>query len=327
MAKVLVTGGAGFIGHSVVAELLSMGHEVRVADNLSKGLNTELDMGRIDFRQVDLLDMAAAESALEGIEYCFHFAARIGGIGYFHRYPAAILRDNTLMTFNLLDGARKTEAFRKMIYISSSMVFERTAHFPSKEEDIFSSPPPITQYGFSKLVGEYQCRAYNEQYGMKYAIFRPFNAYGPGEAPEDEGGYAHVIPDLVKKMFIDRQYPVKIMGDGSQVRAYTYATDIAYAVSHFGMEQKSDNEDFNVANPAAHTVSDIATRIWAMRDMGKPLHFEYVKSFKDDVQKRVPDASKIRGVFGWEAKVGLDEGLKNTVEWILANYKHKPKNP
>src|SRR3989338_10620215 len=109
------------------------------------------------------------------------------------------------MHSNLLDEARRSEAFKKMIYISSSMVFERTEKFPSREEDIFTSPPPITHYGFSKLIGEFYSTAYKEQYGMKYTIYRPFNAYGPGEVPENEPGIAHVIPDLIKKVRFDGQ--------------------------------------------------------------------------------------------------------------------------
>jgi nucleoside-diphosphate-sugar epimerase len=318
MAKVLVTGGAGFIGSRVVAKLVRDGHEVTVADNLSKGQAKNIDLDKVELVRIDLCDAAATAGVLADFEYCFHFAAKIGGIGYFHKYPAEIIRDNTLMFSNLLDSARKSKSFRKMVYLSSSMVFERTSSFPSKEEDIFTSPPPITHYGFSKLIGEYYCTAFKEQYGMKYTIFRPFNAYGPGEVPENEVGIAHVIPDLIKKVHYDKQYPLELLGDGSQVRAYTYVEDLADAIGTLAFDKRTDNNDFNVANPHAYTVMELAQKIWKMCGDGRPLKTKHLPVFKDDVKKRVPSTRKIEAL-GWKAKVEMEEGLEKTFAWIKAN--------
>jgi len=320
MAKVTVTGGAGFIGHNVVKKLLDDGHEVTVLDNLSKGAVKNLDMDKINFKQVDLCDAKQTNGILDDCEYCFHFAAKIGGIAYFHKYPAEILRDNTLMLSNLLDAAKDSKTFGKMVYISSSMVFERAQSFPSKEEDIFTSPPPITHYGFSKLVGEYYCRAFQEQYGMKYSIFRPFNAYGPGEVPEHEIGIAHVIPDLIRKVYIDKQYPVEILGDGSQIRAYTYVTDLADAIATLTFDPRTDNQDYNVSNPNANTVMELLEKIWKMCGDERELKVRHLPVFKDDVRKRIPSTEKIQSL-GWKPKIGLDEGLRLTFDWIKENVK------
>ena len=317
MPKVLVTGGAGFIGSHVVAELLKMGHDVRVVDDLSKGQVKNIDVNKVEFIQADLTDATQARKVMEGIAYCFHFAAKIGGIGYFHKYPVESLRDNTLMVINLLEAARSQQGFKKVIYISSSMVFERVTSFPSKEDDIFSNPPPITHYGFSKLTGEYLCTAYHKQYGLKYAIFRPFNAYGIGEMPESEVGLAHVIPDLIKKMFIDMQYPVEILGDGEQVRAYTYVTDIAEAIANFGLDNRSDSESFNIANPKTYTVKELAQRIWEIGGEKRELKFKHLPAIEDDVRKRIPDITKITEIFNWKPKVDLEKGLIRTIKWIL----------
>jgi len=316
MAKAVVTGGAGFIGSQVVKSLLEAGHEVTVVDNLSKGDVKNIDVSRVELKRADLCDASQVKGLLSGADYCFHFAAKIGGIGYFHKYPAEIIRDNTLMLSNLLDEGRAS-GLGKMVYISSSMVFESTKKFPSKEEDVFTSPPPITHYGFSKLIGEYYCTAYKEQYGMKYAIFRPFNAYGPGEVPEKEIGIAHVIPDLIKKVYFDGQYPVEILGKGNQVRAYTYVSDIGEAVATLGTDARTDNNDYNVANPQALSVMELLERIWALEPHDKPLKVKKLPSFRDDVQKRIPSAEKIMSL-GWKPKVSLDEGLRRTYEWIKA---------
>ncbi|MEM2963188.1 MAG: NAD-dependent epimerase/dehydratase family protein [Candidatus Anstonellales archaeon] len=317
MANVLVTGGAGFIGSAVVRRLVALGHSIRVADNLSKGDVSNIDTNIVEFMKVDLLKPEEAKAALSDIDYCFHFAAKIGGIGYFNKYPADILRDNTAILSNVLEAARSSKTIRKVVYISSSMVFERTTKFPSAEEDVFSSPPPITHYGFSKLVGEYFCKAYFEQYGLKYSIFRPFNAYGPGEVPENEVGIAHVIPDLIKKIYIDKQYPVEILGDGNQIRAYTFVADLADAISTCGLDSRSDNEDFNVADPHPISVRELVQKIWNLKKHDKPLRLVHLPPFKDDVQKRIPDTKKIRSVFGWKPSVCLDDGLKLTADWII----------
>ena len=314
MAKVLVTGGAGFIGSRIV-EQLQKDHDVTVVDNLSKGDIKNLDLKKIEFKQVDLCDSKQTASLLEDQEYCFHFAAKIGGIGYFHKYPAEILRDNTLMLSNILDSARNSKSFKKIVYISSSMVFERATTFPSKENDVNTSPPPISHYGFSKLVGEYYCRAFNEQYGLKYTSFRPFNAYGPGEVPENEVGIAHVIPDLIKKVHFNKQYPVEILGDGQQVRAYTYVTDLADAIAHLPFDPRTDNNDFNVANPKAYSVMELLEKIWHMFGQKKELKVKHMPAFKDDVKKRIPFTKKIESL-GWKPKVELDEGLQKTFDWI-----------
>jgi nucleoside-diphosphate-sugar epimerase len=309
---VLVTGGAGFIGSRVVAQLIKMGANVRVVDDLSKGeaANLKQDIEEIEFIKGDLLDIETARKCLSGVEVCFHFAAKIGGIGFFHKYPATSIRDNTLMNLNLWDGARNTGT--KMVCVSSSMVFERASVFPTPETAVQSSPPPLTGYGFSKLISEYICQTYHEEFSVPYVIVRPFNAYGPGENPGDWVGYAHVIPDLVTKT-MSGQYPLEILGDGKQVRSYTYVGDVAdgivFAAAHV------ENDDFNIGNGVETRVTELAELIWRLCGRKEPFKLKHLPAFKYDVQKRVPDVSKIRKL-GWEPKVSLEQGLKITIEWL-----------
>src|SRR3989338_10496351 len=143
--RILVTGGCGFIGSEVVKQLLQKGHHVIVLDNLSKP-ESFIKEG-YEFRKVDLNDKLATEKAFAGADICIHLAAKIGGIGYFHKYPATILSENNKMYSSVFEAA-VAKKIKRIIYLSSSMVFESTDSFPSKEKDIGKIPPPVSSYGF-----------------------------------------------------------------------------------------------------------------------------------------------------------------------------------
>lgn len=310
--KIVVTGGAGFIGSKVAAKLVGLGANVRVVDNLSKGESSNLEkiIDKIEFKQLDLLKPENAEKSLENIDVCFHFAAIIGGIGYFHKYPATSVRDNSILNLNMWDAAKKEKT--KMVCLSSSMVFERASVFPTSEKAIETSPPPLTGYGFSKLVSEYIAKTYFEEFGVPYVIARPFNAYGPGEVPGDYVGYSHIIPDLAKKI-LSGQYPLEILGSGEQTRSYTYVDDLADAIIFIA--EKAENDDFNIGTGAETSVKELAEKLWKICGRNEELKFKHLGAFQYDVKKRVPDVAKIKSL-GWKPKTDLDAGLKMTVDWL-----------
>ncbi|HJP66312.1 MAG TPA: NAD-dependent epimerase/dehydratase family protein [Actinomycetota bacterium] len=311
---ILVTGGAGFIGSAVVRRLLQDGRDVRVVDDFSKGKPENLPAG-VDFLSGDLSDRDVARRAFDGVELCFHLAAKIGGIGYFHRYPADILDDNNLMLSSVFRTA--TDLGTKVVYVSSSMVFERVGEFPTPEEAIDRYPPPFSAYGFSKLVGEWYCRAFHDQFGTPFAIARPFNAYGPGELPEGEPGIAHVIPDLIRKI-LSGVRPVELFGDGSQTRSFTYVDDVADAIVTIGTHPEGDGQDFNIGTGTETSVNELLERLWrACGEHGTP-EVVTTEALAVDVQRRVPDVTKINRLLGWSSKVDLDEGLERTVGWYRA---------
>jgi len=314
---VLVTGGTGFIGHRLVNRLQHLGASITVIDDLSKGSKENIApyLNQIRFIQSDLLRPKVAKDALKGCQVCFHLAARIGGIGYFHKAPATILRDNSIMSFNLWDAAANTDA--KMVCLSSSMVFERAKTFPTLESTIETCSPPMSGYGFSKLVSEYVARTYYEEFGVKYVIARPFNAYGVGELPGEYVGYAHVIPDLIRKVLAG-QYPLEILGSGKQTRCYTYVDDVVDAILF--ITEKAENDDFNIGTNRETTVTELAAKIWRLCKRKESLKLKHLPSLKYDVQRRVPDTSKIMRL-GWTPKTSLDNGLKKTIEWIRLNMK------
>lgn len=310
--KVLVTGGAGFIGSEVVKQLIEKGYKVRVVDDLSKR-EAKVPKG-CEFIRSDLTNPENALRALKNIDLCIHLAAKIGGIGYFHKYPATILSENNKLYSAVFEAAVKNKIAR-ILYLSSSMVFESTDRFPSKERDIPKIPPPVSAYGFSKLVGEEYCRAFKDEFGLNYTICRPFNAYGINEAPGDEVGYAHVIPDLIKKIFTG-QYPLELLGNGKQTRCFTHVSDLARGIILALENPKAVNEDFNLGTEEEIRMIDLARVIFNLCNVGKPFKVKFVPGFTYDIKRRVPSSDKARRLLGWKPIKKFEKELPVIIEWV-----------
>ncbi|MGE0707274.1 MAG: NAD-dependent epimerase/dehydratase family protein [Planctomycetota bacterium] len=316
MSKVVVTGGCGFIGREVVKQLAERGHAVTVIDDLSKP-ESAIPAG-VEFVRLDLTDAAATLEAFRGFERCVHLAAKIGGIGYFHRYPATILAENDKLYASVF-GACAALGLERIVYVSSSMVFENAVRFPSAEADLATTPVPRSAYGFSKLSGEWYCTAFRQQYGLPYSIVRPFNAYGVNEAPGEEVGYAHVIPDLVKKL-LEGQDPLELLGDGEQTRCFTHVSDIARGACVVLESEAAVDEDFNISTAEETRILDLASELWRMLRPGSEPRFHHVDPFRDDVKRRVPAVDKARALLGFEAEVPLSRGLPEVVDWLRAHH-------
>ncbi|MEX2007367.1 MAG: NAD-dependent epimerase/dehydratase family protein, partial [Candidatus Levyibacteriota bacterium] len=299
--------------------LIRKGYKVRVVDNLSKPeskAGRSLPAGRqgYEFINADLTDKESANAAFEGMDICINLAAKIGGIGYFHKYPATILSENNKIYSATFEAAVKNR-LQRMVYISSSMVFESATKFPSKEEDVKKIPPPVSSYGFSKLVGEQYCEAFWDEYKLPYSICRPFNAYGINEFPGEEVGYAHVIPDLVKKI-LKGQYPLELLGDGSQVRCFTHVSDLASGIITVAESDKAVNQDFNIADPSPISMLNLAKLLWKVTGQKKPFKVKFVEGFEFDIKKRIPDTAKIEKTLGFKTKVPFEKGLLEVVDWL-----------
>lgn len=310
--RILVTGGAGFIGSEIVKQLLAKGYFVRVADDLSK--KEAKVPGQCEFLKVDLTDKKSAEKAMKGMDFCIHLAAKIGGIGYFHKYPANILSENNKMYSSVFEAAA-SQKVERIIYLSSSMVFESTKKFPSREKDLPVIPPPVSAYGFSKLVGEWYCHAFKDEFGLDFTIVRPFNAYGINESPGEEVGYAHVIPDLIKKI-LKGQYPLELLGSGRQTRCFTHVSDIAGGIIMAMESKKARNEDFNVGSEKEIKMLDLAKLLWKLCGVKKPFKVKHVEGFKYDIKRRVPSSKKARVILGWKPRKSFKQELPVIIEWV-----------
>jgi UDP-glucose 4-epimerase len=330
--KVMVTGSAGFIGGYVVEELLRRDYEVVGIDDFSKYGPVEKsfdDDPRYSLIHGDARDVALLTDALADCDHLIAGAAMIGGISYFHAFAYDLLATNERIIASTCDAAiaaHRGGRLQKVTYISSSMVYESTATWPSTEGQELEVPPPGSSYGFQKLAVEYFARAAHDQYGLPFTILRPFNCVGTGEvrAVSDvevvsgnvKLAMSHVLPDLVQKI-VKGQDPLHILGDGSQVRHYTYAGDLGEGIVT-GMEHPDAlNDDFNLSTPTSTTVLDLAENIWRRLRGDAPFRTVSDPPFEYDVQMRVPATDKARTVLGFEASTSLDDMLDIVVPWVV----------
>ena len=316
MSRVLVTGGAGTIGRAVVRHLLGENAwDVRVADHRAA---PEWMVEAAELHQGDLRDPDVARKATRDCSHVIHLAAIVGGIANFHKLPYTLTAVNNALTGEIVTAAIEHDVAR-LVYVSSSMVFERATEFPTTEGHLRDCPMPRSAYGFSKLAGEVYTRAAHVQHGLRYTICRPFNAYGPGELPDPhEPGIAHAVPDLIAKSLMI-QRPLQIFGDGSQTRTLTHVDDIASGIVTAMGSAAAENEDFNISASRELTVAEIATMIWqACGNEPGALEFEHLPTFEVDVKRRWPSVEKVRTMLGWEAQKDLRDGLAETVTWARA---------
>ncbi len=333
MKKVVVTGSAGFIGGYIVEELLNKGYKVVGVDNYSKyGPVKKSYDDNPDYELVvgDVQDVELMTRLLSDADHFIAGAALIGGISYFHTYAYDLLAQNERIIASSVDAAiaakKNGGRLEKVTYMSSSMVFESTDRWPSKEGDERIVPPPLSSYGFQKLAVEYFAIAAWDQYKLPYTILRPFNCVGIGESRalgdvEIHSGnvqlaMSHVVPDLVQKVF-KGQDPLHILGSGEQVRHYTYGGDLARGIVLSLDHPAALNNDFNISTAEGHSVKQLAEVIWRkIKGPDVPLNITSDEGFEYDVAKRVPDVTKAKELLGFEATTTLEDMLDEVIPWI-----------
>tara|TARA_B100001989_G_scaffold60774_1_gene40692 strand:- start:2959 stop:3969 length:1011 start_codon:yes stop_codon:yes gene_type:complete len=326
--KVLVTGSEGFIGGYIVKELISKGYEVVGIDNLSKYgklVRSFSEDSNYKFIQNDVKDKELLMREMVDCDYLIAGAAMIGGISYFHDYAYDLLSENEKIISTTTDVAiecQKNHKLKRTVFLSSSMVFESSDVFPTKEVDINNIPPPISSYGFQKLAVEYFARAANEQYGLEYSIARPFNCVGIGEIKainSEENSkkltLSHVVPDLILKTMMSED-SLEILGNGNQIRHYTYGEDLAKGIVILLDHENAKNDDFNLSTSESTTVLDLAEKIWKKLKPDKEFKYTCTDPYEYDVQKRIPSTVKAKELLDFEAETTLDEMLDIVIPWI-----------
>lgn len=306
-SRIVVTGGAGFIGARLVERLLHVGADVIVLDDLSTGSLESLprEHPRLEIVQGSVADPALVSEVLAGAAVVFHHAAR--NIIVSTRNPREDFEVNIGGTLNVLLAAR-AQRVRRVVYASSASVYGNPRYLPIHEDDATNMLSP---YAVSKFAGESYCRAFYESYGLSTAVLRYSNVYGPTQRAENP--YCGVVAKFFD--WVLRGEPPRIHGDGEQTRDFTYIDDAVEATLRAACSPRADGQVYNVATGYETTINQLARAILAIA--GSSLDPVYVdRRDVDNIRRRVLNIEKARRELRWVPAVTLERGLRLTYAWL-----------
>lgn len=306
MANYLITGGAGFIGSSIAANLIKRNEKVRIIDNFSTGnmSNIEPFLDKIELFKGDLRDIKTVNKAVDGIDFCFHEAA-LPSVARSVEDPLGSNEVNITGTLNLLIACRN-QGVKRVVYAASSSAYGDTPVLP-KQEDMF--PSPLSPYAITKLTGEQYCRVFYSLYKLETIALRYFNVFGPNQDPTSE--YSAVIPKFITAML--KGNSPTIYGDGEQSRDFTYIDNVIDANLLAIQTQNGLGQVFNAACGARISLNELVEAINNI--LGTNLKPNYAEPRLGDVRHSLADISNIRDCLGYEPQISFMEGLKRTIEW------------
>jgi len=334
---ILITGSEGSLMQAVLPKLTNKYNVVGVDMKLGSMKNNDDKMKYLSgigdgylFKKGDLAneDFVAEIIAETRPRYIIQAAARIYGVGGFNANCADILGDDITLHRNVLKYAKEFGTER-VVYISSSMVYEGLGDndgWPVREEQVVNDGKhfvPKTDYGLSKLVGERLSRAYFMQYGLNFTIWRPFNIITPFEyASKEEVGISHVFADFIRMIVENEMNPMPILGDGNQIRCFTWIDDVAQAIADHSFLDTTENSMYNLGRREPVTMRELATKIHNryQRKMGlkkTTLDFLPGTGYDNDVLVRVPNVDLAEHLLGWRASVSVDEAINRCVDHYI----------
>ena len=309
MSKVLVTGGAGFIGSNLTEFLLKANHSVRVQDNFSTGKKENLIFDRkyppLEVLEGDIRDLSACREAVKGMEYVFHQAA-LPSVQRSVEDPETSNAINVGGTLNILLAARE-EGVKRVIYASSSSIYGDTPTLPKHEE---MSPYPLSPYALQKYIGEQYCRLFYQLYGLDSVSLRYFNVFGPKQDPNSL--YSAVIPRFIDALVHGR--PPIIFGDGEQSRDFTFIENVVQANLLAMSAGRLYGEAINIACGERISLNQLMNVLKEI--LGSKLAPVYEEPRKGDVKHSLADIHQSKKIINYMPKVGIEEGLKKTVEFF-----------
>ena len=324
MLKILVTGGAGLIGSNVVKRFLSLGHEVHVADNLWRGklenlYNNGHPIVDLDshFHQVDLQNYDNCVAVSKNIDVVIHLADIVAGINFVFSNELFLFRANVVMNSNMLDAAILNNV-KKYLYVGTACSYPEKMQSelnppPFKEEDAYPASPE-SAYGWSKLMGEYECELAQKEGKIETGILRLHNVYGPPCEMSPEK--SQVIPSLCRKAIKFPEEEFIVWGSGEQRRAFLYVEDVVDAIQAL-LEKGMNNGVIQIGPNESVSIADIAKKIVTLS--GKDINIQFDKSKPEGDKDRSADSSKALKIIGWTQKISIDEGLNLTYQWASAN--------
>jgi len=313
--RVLVTGGAGYIGSHLVDRLLALGHAVTVLDDLSTGNVANLARSRseINFVENSILNEKLVNKLVRRADTVFHLAAGVG-VGHIVEKPLAALITNTRGAENVIEASVKHD--KRLLLASTSEIYGKTSTMPMSEDDdrvLGSTTVPRWGYSTAKAIDEHLALAY-AQHGLRMSVVRYFNSFGPRLDPR---GYGSVVANLMRQA-LDNE-PLTVHGNGTQTRCFTYIDDTVEGTLRAGLDEKAEGIIFNIGNDHETSINELASLVIEMtgsRSTVRHVSYEerYGKGF-EDTKRRVPDVRRAATVLGFRATVELRDGLARTLQW------------
>ena len=310
MSKILVTGGAGFIGQNLVSKL-SESHDVVIFDNGFRGSFTKSDNKKIKFIDGDITKISDWEQIPPEIDSVFHLGA-INGTKFFYEIPEKVLDVNIKGMQNLLEFSRKRD-IDDILFTSSSEVYGYPKIFPTPETEELSIPDvynPRFSYSSSKIIGEVLCINFAQKYNLKHTIVRYHNIYGPNM------GHEHVMPQFIRKLIKNEEFSVE--GDGTETRSFCFIDDAIDATLLVNNDDSFKNRIFNIGNDVETSISDLLELL--SKISGKDIEPKFKPKDHAGTKRRVPEISKARSV-GYTPKITLKDGLRITYDWYSKYYR------
>ena len=317
--KLLICGSEGRIMSATIPFLQQAGHEIIGLDTCEKwGERKHNSSTDYNFVRGSCADSNVLRPLLKGVDGVIQAAATLYGVMGFHRRAADIL-SNDLNTQQTVLRLSMEAGVGRVVYMSSSMVYEKAKEEPYREELVDNIEIPQTDYGLSKLVGERLSLAFYKQYQLPYTIWRPFNVIDSAEEGADDAGVSHVFADILHRMIGQQQNPLMILGDGNQVRSFIHIREVAEALARFSFDQRTMNQAFNLGRDECVTMRELASRMYDIaisdRLIADPrlLEFQPKAVASTDVKRRIGCFEKATQVLGWTSSVSLDRSLRECV--------------
>jgi len=299
--RILVTGGAGFIGSHLVEKLVNEGNNVAVIDNFSSGSIENIKNLNVNIIYHNIID----KITLSGFDQIYHLASLASPV-YYQKNPVETALSNSVGTYNLLIEAQKHKS--RILFASTSEVYGNPLQHPQKEEywGNVNSTGVRACYDESKRLGETLMMDFHREYGVETRIVRIFNTYGPRMNLND----GRVIPNFIKQAL--KNEPLTVYGDGKQTRSFCYISDTVEGL--IKLMNSNYIGPINIGNPREITILELAEKIIELTDSKSEIIFKELP--EDDPVRRCPDITKAKEILGWEPKIGLEEGLTKTIEWF-----------